>query len=287
MKLVRSDSPEVANCIAASGTLACWGWSAPALVYTICIASVPGLLITIIASQIVSVRTATWLGVLVVLALNGYLFWRGWSPRLNWVIAGCADQVFVRLFVRRGRGKGDLNEPDVLMLEASEIASMSIKTVEVFLYGPKPKIVEWLAIEPSHVVVEGFSNQIRGLLNPDNPGKQVYVANEEARLTMKWEWCRPDLRTFLQEVARECPSVLIAPEEHSELDLNRIWNRVVSSPDAQERRMLVEAKRLGFGCECVGLLNRHQYILHLKAAEYLAEIEREEAECPTLDPPVK
>ena len=276
MKLVRSDSPEVVNCVAASGTLACWGWSAPALVYTICIASVLGLLITIIASQIVSVQTAACFGVLVVLALSGYLFWRGQSPRLNWVIAGCTDQVLVRLFVRRGWGKGDLNEPDALMLEASEIASMSIKTVEVFLYGPKPKIVEWLVIEPSHVAVGSFSNQIRGLLNPNNPGKQVYVANEEARLTMKWEWSRPDLRTFLQQVARECPSVCIAPEEHSELDLNRIWNRVVSSPDAQERRMLVEAKRLGFGCECVRLLIRHQYILHPKAAEYLAQIEREE-----------
>ena len=276
MKLVRSDSPEVANRIAASGTLACWGWSAPALVYNICIASVPGLVITIIASQIVSVRTAAWLGVLVVLALNGYLFWRGRSPRLNWVIAGGADRMYIRLFVRRGRGKGDLNEPDVLMLEASEIASMSIKTVEVFLYGPKPKIVEWLVIEPSHLAVDSFSNQIRGLLNPDCPGKQVLVANEEGRLTMNWEWCRPDLRAFLQQVARECPSFLIAPEEHSELDLNRIWNRVVSSPNAQERRMLVEAKRLGFGCECVRLLNRHQYILHPKAEEYLAEIEREE-----------
>jgi hypothetical protein len=223
----------------------------------------------------------------VFLVLDVFLLWRGRSARLNWVIAGGADRLYVRLFARRGWGKGDLNEPDVLMLEASEIASMSIKTVEVFLYGPKPKIVEWLVIEPSQAVVESFSDQIRGLLNPGSPGMQVYVTNEEGRLTMNWEWCSPDLRTFLQQVARECPSVLIAPEEHSELDLNGIWNRVVSSPDAQERRMLVEAKRLGFGCECVGLLNRHQYILHPNAAAYLAEIEREEAECPALDPPVK
>lgn len=273
MEFVRSDSPEVARSIGSTGTLACWGWSLPTLVF---IASASGILIALITSLIVSIRAAVWLSIPVLLVLNVFLFWRGRSARLNWVIAGGADRMYARLFVRRGWGKGDLNEPDVLMLEASEIASMSIKTVEVYLYGPKPKIVEWLVIEPSQAVVERFSNQIRGLLNPDYPGKQVLVANEEGRLTMNWEWCRPDLRAFLQQVARECPSVLIAPEEHSELDLNGIWNRVVSSPDARERRMLFEAKRLGFGRECVGLLIRHQYILHPKAAEYLAQIERDE-----------
>lgn len=273
MRLTRHDSQEVARCIASTRVLACWGWSARTLVV---LASLPILVIAIAVGLLISARAAAWFGIPGILLSSVFLLWRGRSSRLNWVVAGCADRMYVRLFVRRGWGKGDLNEPDVLMLEASEIASMSIKTVEVYLYGPKPKIVEWLVIEPSQAVVERFSNQIRGLLNPDYPGKQVLVANEEGRLTMNWEWCRPDLRAFLQQVARECPSVLIAPEERSELDLNGIWNRVVSSPDARERRMLVEAKRLGFERECVGLLIRHQYILHPKAAEYLAEIEREE-----------
>jgi hypothetical protein len=232
--------------------------------------------ITIAVGLLISARAAAWIGIPVFLLSNVFWLWRGRSARLNWVIAGGADQMYVRLFVKRGWGKGDLNEPDVLMLEGSEIASMSIKTVEVFLYGPKPKIVEWLVIEPSQAVAESFSNQIRGLLNPDYPGKQVLVANEVGRLTMNWKWCRPMLTVFIQQLERVCPSIVIVPEESSELDLNGIWNRVVSSPNAQERRMLVEAKRLGFGSECVGLLIRHQYILHPKAAEYLAEIEREE-----------
>jgi hypothetical protein len=190
--------------------------------------------------------------------------------------------------VRRGWGKGDLNEPDVLVLEASEIASISVRTIEVFLYGPKPKIIESLVIEPTQTVSEGLSNDILSLpirvgclgcsTTSLDSGKQVFVENEKGRLIIKWKWYSPILPVFIQQLERECPSVLIAPEEHSELDLNRIWNRVVSSPDAQERRMLVEAKRLGFGCECVGLLIRHQYILHPNAAAYLAEIEREEAE---------
>lgn len=254
--------------------MACGGWSVLILV---CIASAPGLLIFFIASLIVPVRVVAWLGVPVVLALSGYSFWRGWSPRLNWVIAGCADRVLVRLFLQRGRGRADIREPDVIIFEASEIASISIRTVEVFLYGPKSKIVEWLVIEPSQAVAESFFDQIRRLLNPDNPGKQVYVTNEDGRLIRNWKWYRPNLQIFLQQVARECPSVLIAPEERSELDLNGIWHRLWSKPDAQERRMLVEAKRLGFGCDCVGLLSRHRYISPQKAAAFLAELEREEA----------
>jgi hypothetical protein len=173
------------------------------------------------------------------------------------------------------------------MLEASEITSISVRTVEVFLYGPKPKIVESLVIEPTQTVSEGLSNDILSLpisvgclgcsTTLLDSGKQIFVDNEKGRLIIKWQRYRPILPVFLQQLERECPSIVIGPDDRSELDLNGIWNRVVSSPDAQERRMLVEAKRLGFGCECVGLLNRHQYILHPNAAEYLAEIEREEA----------
>lgn len=273
MKLVRSDSPEVLNGIAATRALACWGWSLPTLV---CVASTPGLLILLIGSLTASVRTGVWLGVPVVLAMNGYLLWRGRPRRLNWVIAGCADRVFVRLFVQRGRSRGDMQEPEVLMLEASEIASMSIRTVDVFLYGPKPKIVEWLVIEPAHEVPQYLANHIRPLLKPDDPGKQAYVTNEEGRLTMNWKWCRPDPQAFLQQVARECPSVLIAPEEHSELDLNGIWNGIMERPDAEQRRMLVQAKRLGFGSKCAELLSLYRSIPFGEAEAYLAEIEREE-----------
>lgn len=273
MKLVGSDSPEVAHSIASTRALACWGWSALALA---CIASVLGLLIALVMSLYVSVRVAAWLSVPVVIALNVYLLWRGRSPRLNWVLAGCAERVYVRLFVRRGKGRGEVKEPDVLILEPSEIASMSARTIEVFLYGPKPRIVEWLVIEAAQAVAEDISRHIRPLLTP--PGKQVFVANEGGRLTMEWKWCRPALRVFLQQVARECPSVVIAPEERSELDLNAIWRGISLNLDAQKRQFLVQAKCLGFGSDCKRLLSRYKYISFRKAAAYLAEIEREEAE---------
>jgi hypothetical protein len=191
---------------------------------------------------------------------------------------GCADRLYVRLFAWRSGGHSDVHDQDVLVLEAPEIASMSIRTVEVFLYGPKPKFVEWLVIEPAQTVAEDVSSHIRPLLTLTGPDKAVLVAHEGGRLTIEWKWWRPALRVFLQEIVRECPSVVIGREERSELDLNAIWSGIWRKPDAQQRQMLVQAKRLGFGCECAGLLSRHRYISLQKAAAYLAEIEQEEAE---------
>ncbi len=278
MKLVRSDTPEVARCIASAGALAIWG---SALAVAI-VASVPGLLIALIVSLTVSVQAAAWLSAPVFLALNAYMFWRGRSPRLNWIIAGCAERVCVRLFVRRGMGRRDANEQDVIMLEASEIASLSARTLEVFLYGPKPRIVEWLVIEPALApeVVFDHSSPSTCNVRPADPGKQVLVTNEEGRLIIEWKWCRPALRVFLQKVAQECPSVVMAREERSKLDLNGVWSWSWRKPEARvrkERQMLVQAVRLGFGCECAKLLARHKYISFRKAAEYLMQIEREEA----------
>ncbi len=275
MKIVRSDSLEVARSIATAGAWASRNW------YTLgfaCAANVLALLITLAVGLGSSVRTAAWTSVPIFLALNGYVLWRAQAAHRRWVAAGCADRLYVRLFAWRSRSLGDVYEPDVLVLEAREIASMSIRTVEVFLYGPKPRIVEWLVIEPAQTVANAVSSHVRPLLTPMEPDKAVLVAHEEGRLTIEWKWWRPALRVFLQQVVQECPSVVIAPEERSELDLNGIWSRGISlNFDQQKRQLLVRAIRLGFGCECKRLLCRYRYISFQKAAAYLAEIAREEA----------
>ncbi len=74
-----------------------------------------------------------------------------------------------------------MQEPDVIILEASEIASMSARTVEVFLDGSKPRIVEWLVIEPSQAIAQGFSDHFRSFLKSDDRGKQVFVTAGEGR----------------------------------------------------------------------------------------------------------
>jgi hypothetical protein len=194
MKLTRSDSPEVARCIASTRARACWVWSATTLA---CIASVLSLLIALAVDFIGSARAAVWLGVPVLVGLNAFLIWRGRSPRLNCVVAASADRVYVRLIVRRVRRRDHAEEPDAIWLEASEIASISPQTIEVFLYGPKPKVVERLVIEPVQATAESVSDSIGVLLAPFDPGKQALVAREDGRLIMDWKWYRPALQDFL------------------------------------------------------------------------------------------
>ena len=281
MRFVRFDSPEVARSIASTRAVARWGWSALVLV---CIASVLGLLIAFVVNLIASARTAVWFGVPVVLALNGLILWRGRSARLNWVLAACADRVYVRLFVRRGSGLGNLNEPDVLIFEAPEIRSMSAQTVEVLLDGSKSRVVEHLVIKPVQTITEDISSDIDSLRCTTGllaTGKQTFVASYEGRLIIEWKWCRPALQAFLRQVVQECPSISIADVECPELDLNGIWRGISRNLrkdlSVQERRKLGQAQRLGFGSDCARLLSRYKHISFHKAAAILTEIEREEA----------
>jgi len=278
MKLVRSDTPEVVRNIGSAGAWASRDW---ATVGFACAANVLALLIFLTVSLSVSVRAAAWLSVPVLLSLNGYVLWRAKVSHRRWVIVGCTDRLYLRLFAWRRGNHGDDQDQDVLAFEAPEIASMSIRTLDVFLYGPKPKIVEWLVIEPAQAVAEDISRHIRPLLTATDPDKAVLVAHDEGRLTIEWKWWRPALRIFLQQVVRECPSVVIAPEERSELDLNGIWTGSLE-PNARQHQMLVQATRLGFGCECADLLSRHKYMSFQKTGAYLAEVEGEEAKVPPL-----
>jgi hypothetical protein len=175
-----------------------------------------------------------------------------------------------------------------LVLEASEIATMSVRTLEVFIDGPKPKIVEWLVIEPAQAVAEDVSKHICPLLRPPDRNKAVYVVNVEGRFNIAWNQWRPALRVFLQQVVQECPSIVLAHEEQSELDLNGVWRGISrnlrddqNSLSAQERQKLVQALRLGFGCNCTGLLSQYKHMSFREAGTYLAEIMREEAEAGT------
>jgi len=236
----------------------------------------------------VSVKAAAWGVIPIVLVWDGYMLWRGRSPRLNWVLAACAGRLFVRLFQSRVRGRPVVREPNVLILETSDISSMSAHRVELFLYGPKPKIIEWLVIEPAGAVAESVSDHIRPLqcgtipnacgIRPIDPNKQVFVGNEEGPLTIEWKWCRPALRTFLQRVAQQCPSIVIGPEEHSELDLNGVWHGFKVRPNSEQRRLIAQAMRLGFAGACKWLLIRYKYMTNREAVACLAEIEREEAQ---------
>jgi hypothetical protein len=283
MKLVRSDSPEVIDDIA------------PARVRVtrrlpmLLLGLLPNLLIipTSLAALILSWRAAVCIGVPAFLAWNAWVLWRARSPRLSWVVRARHERIYIRLFAGFGRVWRESGGPDVLMFEASEVASMSIRTIEVFLDGPKPKIVDWLMIEPSSTITENLSGQIPSFLEeirtPDL-SERVYWASEERRLAVGWKWCRPALRVFLQQIVRECPSIGIGPEEHSELDLNGIWSNRRRNLDTEERQKLARAVRLGFFCACAGLVSRYKHLSFRKAGACLAEIRRAEIAKQTLPP---
>jgi hypothetical protein len=278
MKLVRSDSPEVVRNIASAGAWASRNWYTLGTAYA---ANVLAILIALTVSLSVSVRAAAWVTVPVLLSLNGYVLWRTKASHRRWVLVGCANRLYLRLFAWCRGDHGDDHDPDVLVLEVSEITSMSIKTVEVFVYGPKPEFSEWLVIEPAQAVGDDISRHIRPLLTATDPDKAVLVAHDGGRLTIEWKWWRPALRVFLQQVVQECPSVVIAPEERSELDLNGIWRGISRSLRKDltvlGRQKLVQALHLGFGCECAGLVGQYKSISFRQAAAYLAEIARDDS----------
>jgi len=275
MNFVRSDTPEVVRGIDSASVRA--NRRFPAFIYG-CSLTILILLIAIAVSLIISVRAAAWFGVPVFLAENVYLLWLTKASRRNWVIAASAERVYVRLFMACG------SEPHVIVLEASEIASMSIKTVEVFVYGPKPEFAEWLVIEPAQAIEEIVPSHFLSFLEDiwtHDSGNLVRVGILEGRLTIGWKLCHPALRVFLQQVVRECPSVVIAPEERSELDLNGIWRGISRSLRKDltvlGRQKLVQALHLGFGCECAGLVGQYKSISFRQAAAYLAEIARDDS----------
>ena len=274
MKLIRSDSPEVMRSITSAGVWASRNRYTLNFFYA---ANILALLITLTVNRIVSVQAGVGLGVPGFILLNAFLLWRGRSRRLNWMMAAHADRVYFRLFSRRARDRADLNIPDVLVLEASEIASMSIRTLELYIYGPYPRIVEWLAIEPNRTVTDQSIHQIRTLIKPDDADEHIYPEYEDGRLLVRWTMFRPGLLVFLKQVAQECPSINIAPEQRSELDLNGIWHGYREEPNTEQRRMLVQVIRLGFGRELPKLLWLHRNIPYGLTRTYLAEIEEDEA----------
>lgn len=270
MKFVRSDAPEVAR--ASSSAKIRVSRRFPAFIYA-CSANAVVLLTVIAASFIVPVRAAAWFGVLAFLASNMYVFWLLKFSSSRWVMTVGADRVYVRLLMARG------SEPHIIVFEASDITSMSVKTVEVFVCGPHPNIAEWLIIEPAQVISEVVPSEFISFLEDiwtHDSGNMMRVGILGGRLTIGWKWCHPDLRTFLHQIAQECPSIAISHEEHSELDLNGIWNGR-EKPDAQQRHMLAQAKRLGFGGECAQRLNQYKHMSLREAAAYLVSIEHEEA----------
>jgi hypothetical protein len=273
MRVVQSDSPEVARCIESAGARA--SRYLPVIPEDLS----PGLillLLTLAAGVTISARAALQFGGPALFVWSLYLLWLKRSPRRNWCVAACAGRIFIRL---------DAGKRDVILLDASEIASISIHAFEVYLYGPKPRIAEQLVIVPAraggeHILDAGpfrpMDCETEGCCGAPDPGELVRVSPQDGSLLVAWRWCRPELRALLRRVQRECPSVAIASEEVSELDLNGIWHGFREWQNGQ-REMLAQAGRLGFRRDCAWLLHIYRVMPMAEVRAFLAEIDDEDA----------
>lgn len=285
MKLLRSDTPEITRNIDSARILARRYW--PAFVYN-CSLDLIILFFALASSLFVSVRAAALFGTLMIVAWTVYAFWSAKSSCRNWTMAVFAGSVYVRLCLKHEAAPNDVDQPDVVVFDASEIDSMMVRSVETFLYGPKPKLAECLVIQPSPAVSVSLPHYRASLLDDcgalgscgvPSPSNLVRVTKEDGRLIVAWRSCDPALRVFIRQVKQELPSLVLGPEEHSELDLNGIWHGLREEPNAQQRRLLVQAAHLGFGDECIKLLSLHRsgtFTSIRTATAYLVEIELEE-----------
>jgi hypothetical protein len=186
----------------------------------------------------------------------------------------------------RENAANGIDEPDVVVFEGSEIAAISIRTVEAYVYGPKPKIAECLVIQPAPEIAGSVPARIPSLPGncetlgscgePDS-NCLVRVTNEDGRLIIPWRRCRPNVRVFVRQVIRELPSLVVGLEEHSELDLNSIWSGIrLNDLDAKQRQSLLQAKRLGFDSDFTWRLSVFKQMSPREVQAYLTELEGEE-----------
>ncbi len=280
MEFVRSDTPEVARSIALASVRASRHW--PAFAYALPFDLII-LLLFIVMSILVSVRSAAWLGTFFFLTWNAYVLWlTKFSPR-NWVMAVCAGRAYVRLYMTREKVASGVDEPDVVVFETSEIASISIRTVEAYLYGPKPKFAECLVIESAVAGSVPTNNpsfpgycETLGCCGEPRSNYLVRVTNEDGRLVIAWRRCHPDAQKFVRKVVREFPTVVVGPAERCELDLNSIWHGYGEmNLNEQQRHLLIQAKCFGFGSDCAWLLKLHKDVSSPDVQACLEDLEQE------------
>jgi hypothetical protein len=141
VRLLQSDAPEIADCLASGNSLIAGGSHAHLLG---CLGSLAILGLTLFVA-FVNIPYAFVGGIALLVAWSLVSRWRIVFVNQSWVFLGCKECLYIRAFRRRA---GQPAEPDVIALDLSEVGSVSVQTREVFVRGPKPVVYEWLVIEP-------------------------------------------------------------------------------------------------------------------------------------------
>lgn len=248
MVLLRSSSPELAGCFASGHYLLV---RAPGAKFH-GFAGNFGILVLRWAAWKADLPHAAPYAGLLLTVWNLVLLLRSALGRHNWVALVCQEKFYFRLFAPRSR-KAGASEPDVIVLDVREILSVGIQTRTIFVYGPKPRVIEWLVVEPeagTRSLVVAQCNHLFPPIGTCDPYREWFAAPVEGILRIPWQSYRPALQAFVDQIELHFPKLTKGEVILPELDLIS----AVNAREPERRRLLAEAKRLGYGADCVRAL---------------------------------
>jgi hypothetical protein len=199
------------------------------------------------------------------------LLWRVvFGPR-QWIMACCAEYLYFRLFRHFGGNRRLTREP-ILELETGELSSISLQTLTVFINGPDQNVVESLVVQLEPQTEKAFAEEFERLYPSvvrHSRDKRWFVEWSNRSLVIHWRRYRPPLREFFSKLTSQYPSLAVAPESLSELDLTGFARK----SEQEKQRLLVEAKRLGFGFDCIEVVMNNPYrrMAWSEAVRYISE----------------
>jgi hypothetical protein len=270
VRLLHSDSAEMVRCLSSRD---CLRVSRPWVYISWAVWGSVAIFLLTSVLRISGWEYVTRLGGAALLVLNAFLVWRAVFNKRNWIIAASGDRMYFRLFSPY-RNQVHNAEPNVLELSVEEIASIWIRTVAVFYMGPKPRVFEWLVVEPdpkTRVAVAEQYERVAPPITACDRYREWFTGwkSEEGALSTPWLLYQPALQPFMRQLAARFVNLRVAPERRLELDLIGFARK---SP-AEQRMLLTEVIRirLTWACEIAVMMDRHGRRSREEARKYLAD----------------
>jgi hypothetical protein len=203
-----------------------------------------------------------------------FLLWRAASSKHHWIMLGCREHLYFRLYrpFRENLRLGPEPASSILALESAEVRSISRRIVDAFIAGPDPKVAESLVVQLEPQAQSAVNEEFERLspsVSPYDADKMWFVRWSAGSLVIQWRRYHPGLMTLLSIIAAHYPSITAAPESRSELDLSGFAKK----PALEQQGLLVEAKRLGLGSDCVEVVMNNPYMRRsmAEAIRYISE----------------
>ena len=248
MRLLGTDSPEVVGCLASEDCVVIRRPWADLRHNRIVLAF---LTLYLAASWTSGSKTGLIFAAAALTVLILVLAWRAAFSLQNWTAMGNSERFYVRLFRQWGYPENG-NESNVIAFEPAELSSMTLETVDVYISGPRPRVLEALVIEVKPQTRTALAKEFTQI---STVGKRWFTRWNGRNITIPPGRYHPTLRGFLEKVVSRYPSIKVTTEEKSELELTGLARK----PVVEQRTLLVEAKRLGLGWDCITLLMDNPY----------------------------